>query len=185
MELSMSSIMAKKHTGLSNRSYIAGFFLVLVVLLLACSKGREEPSASVPADCQQFLDKYFDAWKSKDIATLQALSFYLSPEDRSRLPEGSLEIWREWKNKLVTENFEQVTRDFGDFKGYEVLRMKTTTISPQDQPAANTIGSGIHTELVCRAKFSKKHVAHVGLHLIKETEGSQYIVAAWNFQAEP
>ena len=181
----MSSIMAKKQTGLSNRPYVATLFLFFVVILLACTKGKEQPSASVPADCQQFLDKYFDAWKSKDIATLQALSFYLSPEDRSRLPEGSLEIWREWKNKLVTENFEQVTRDFGDFKGYEVLRMKTTTISPQDQPAANTIGSGIHTELVCRARFSKKHVAHVGLHLIKETEGSQHIVAAWNFQAEP
>ena len=94
-------------------------------------------------------------------------------------------MWRESKNKLVTQNFEHVTRDFGDFKGYEVLRAKTTTISPQDQLAANTIGSGIHTELVCKAKFSKKHNAHVGLHLIRETEGSQYIVAAWNFQAEP
>ena len=93
-----------------------------MVLLLACTKGKEEPSASVPADCQQFLDNYFDAWKSKDIATLQALSFYLSAEDRARFPEGSLEIWRESKNKLVTENFEQVTREFGDFKGYEVLR---------------------------------------------------------------
>jgi hypothetical protein len=78
-----------------------------------------------------------------------------------------------------------VTRDFGDFKGYEVLRAKTTSISPPDQPAANMMGSGIHTELVCKTKFSKKHNAHVGLHLIKETEGSQYIVAAWNFQAEP
>ena len=29
------------------------------------------------------------------------------------------------------------------------------------------------------------HHAHVGLHRIKETEGSQYIVAAWNFEAEP
>jgi hypothetical protein len=165
--------------------HTATFFPFLVVLLLACTKGKEMPSASVPADCQLFLDKYFDAWKSKDIATLQALSFYLPPQDQSRLPEGSLALWRESKNKLVTENFEQVTRDFGDFKGYEVLRVKTTTIPPQDQIGANTIGSGIHTELVCKAKFSKKRNAHVGLHLIKETEGSQYIVAAWNFQAEP
>ena len=159
--------------------------VTLLVLVAACTKGREEPSASVPADCQQFLDKYFGAWKSKDVATLQAVCFYLSPEDRARLPEGSLEMWRESKNKLVIENFERVTRDFGDFKGYEVVRAKTTTISPQNQPAANTMGSGIHTELVCKAKFSKKHHAHIGLHLIKETEGSPYIVAAWNVEAEP
>jgi len=178
-------IIAKKQTGLSKRPYVPTLFLFVVILLLACSKGREEPLASVPADCQQFLDKYFGAWKSKDIATLQALSFYLSPQDQSRLPEGSLELWRASKNKLVTENFEQVTRDFGDFKGYEVLRVKTATISPQDELAADTIGSGIHTELVCKARFSKKRDAHVGLHLIKQTEGSQYIVAAWNFQAEP
>ena len=180
----MNSITANKQTGLSNRPYIATSLLFLVVLLPACSKGREEPSVSVPADCQQFLDKYFDAWKSKDVATLQALSFYLSPQDQSRLPAGSLQLWRESKNKLVTENFERVSREFGDFKGYEVLRLNTTTISPQDQPTANMMGSGIHTELVCKARFSKKHDAHVGLHLIKETEGSQYIVAAWNFQAE-
>ena len=159
--------------------------VTLLVLLAACTKGNEEPSASVPADCQQFLDKYFGAWKSKDVATLQAVSFYLSPEDRARLPQGSLEMWRESKNKLVIENFERVTRDFGDFKGYEVMRAKTTTISPQNQLAANTMGSGIHTELVCKAKFSKKRHAHVGLHLIKETEGSPYIVAAWNVEAEP
>ena len=170
--------------GAERRPYIAICFLFLVVILIACSKGKEGPSASVPVDCQQFLEKYFDAWKSKDIATLQALSFYMSPQDQSRLPEGSLELWRASKNKLVTENFEQVTRDFGDFKGYEVLRAKTTTISPQDQPVANMIGSGTHTELVCKAAFSKKHHAQFGLHLIKETERSEYIVAAWNVQAD-
>ena len=152
--------MANKQTGLCKLSYVPTLFLFLVILLLACSKGKEGPSASVPADCQQFLDKYFDAWKSKDIATLQAFSFYLSPQDQSRLPEGSLALWRESKNKLVTENFEHVTRDFGDFKSYEVLRVKTTTISPQNQPAANTMGSGTRTDLVCKAKFSKKHDAH-------------------------
>ena len=185
MEANAGCIMAKKQIGLSNRSYVATFPLFLVLVLFACTKGTEAPSASVPADCQQFLDKYFDAWKSKDVATLQALSYYLSPEDRSRLPEGSLEMWRESKNKLVAENFERVIRDFGDLKGYTVLKVKTTTISPQDQPAANVMGSGIHTELVCKARFSKKHDAHVGLHLIKETESSPYVVAAWNFEAEP
>jgi hypothetical protein len=175
--------MANKQTGLINRPYVATSLLILVALLPACNKGREGPPVSVPADCQQFLDKYFDAWKSKDLATLQALSYYLSTQDQSRLPAGSLERWRASKNELVTQNFEQVTRDFGDFKGYEVLRVKTTTISPQDQPAANMMGSGIHTELVCKARFSKKHDVQVGLRLIKETEGSQYIVAAWNFQA--
>jgi len=175
--------MAKKRTGLGSRRYVVTSLAVVLVLLAACSK--EEPSASVPTDCQLFLDKYFGAWKSKDIATLQALCYYLSPEARSRLPQGSLEMWREGKNKLVTENFERVTGMFGDFKSYEVFRAKTTTISPQDQPAANMMGSGIHTELVCKAKFSKKRDVHVGLHLIKETEGSQYIVAAWNFEATP
>ena len=176
-------IIAKKQTTLSERPYIAIFFLFPLVLLVACTKGKQQQSVSVPADCQQFLDRYFNAWKSKDIATLQTLSFYLSPQDQSRLPQGSLEMWRVSKNKLVTDNFQQITRDFGDFKDYEVLRVKSTTISPQDQPAANMLGSGIHTELVCKARFSKKRDAHVWLQLIKETEGSQYIVAAWNFEA--
>src|SRR5262249_11845366 len=45
------------------KHFIATF---LVLLLLASTKGREGPPVSVPADCQQFLNKYFDAWKSKD-----------------------------------------------------------------------------------------------------------------------
>jgi len=131
------------------------------------------------------LDRYFAAWKSKDIATLQAFSFYLSPEDRSRFPEGSLEMWCQSKNGLVTENFEIVTREFGDFKDYKVLRVKTTMVSAQDQPAANMMDAGFHTELVCKANFSKKHNVHVGFHLIKETEASPYVAAAWNFEAAP
>jgi hypothetical protein len=162
----------------------AFIIVAVLVLFVACTKGREE-SVTVPTDCQQFLDQYFGAWKSKDVGTLQTLSFYLSPEERSRLPEGSLELWRQSKNQLVTENFQKMTSLFGDFKDYKVLRVKTTTIAPQDQPAANMVGSGVHTELVCKARFSKKHDVQVGFHLIKETEGSQYVAAAWNFQATP
>src|SRR5262245_25572114 len=177
--------MARKQTRLSSRPNIATFFVFVVVLLVACNKGNEQPPVSVPSDCQQFLNKYFDAWKSKDIATLQALSYYLSRQDRARLPAGSLELWRQGKNKLVIENFERVTKDFGDLEGYEVMRMKSTAISPQNQPAANMMGSGIHTELLCKARFSRKREGHVWLHLIKETESSPYNVAAWKFQAAP
>jgi hypothetical protein len=177
--------MARKQIKLSNRPDIATFLVAFVVVLLfACTKGNKPP-VSVPADCQQFLNKYFDAWKSKDVATLQAVSFYLSPQERARLPEGSLELWRQGKNKLVVQNFERVTKDFGDLEGYEVMRVKSTTISPRDQPAANMMGSGIHTELLCKARFSRKRDAHVWLRLIKETESSPYIVAAWKFEAKP
>ena len=176
--------MARKQ--ISNRPKIATFLVAfVVVLLVACNKGNERPSVSVPAECKQFLDKYFEAWKSKDVATLQAVSYYLSPQDRTKLPEGSLELWRQGKNKLVLQNFERVTKDFGDLEGYEVMRMKSTTISPQNQPAANMMGSGIHTELLCKARFSRKRDAHVWLRLIKETESSPYIVAAWKFEAAP
>ena len=159
--------------------------VTVLFLLVACTQGKEESSVSVPADCQQFLDKYFAAWKSKDIATLQALSFYLSPEERSGFPEGSLELWRQSKNQLVTENFQRVTSEFGDFKDYKVLNLKTTNVTAQDQPAANMMGSGLHSELICKARFSKKHDVHVAFHLIKGTEDSHYTAAAWNFQATP
>ena len=154
-----------------------------LVVLAACTDEKEEITVSVPADCQQFLDKYFGAWNSKDVRTLQSLSFYLSPEERSRLPKRSVELWRQSKDQLVTENFHRVSREFGEFQQYKVLMVKTTMISPQDQPAANMIGSGFHTEVVCRARFSKKRDVQVGFHLIKQTEGSQYVAAAWNFQA--
>ena len=154
-----------------------------MLLLVACTK-QKPSAATVPAYCQQFLDKYFDAWKSKD-ATLQALSFYLSPAERSQFPDNSLELWRQSKNKLVADNFERVTSEFGDFKDYTVLIVKTKTVSEQNQPGANMMRSGVHTDLVCKAKFSEKRNARVGLHLIKETESSQYVVAAWNFQVAP
>lgn len=173
----------REQSGLGKRPCIATFFVL--ALLAGCSNTKEEPAAYVPADCRQFLDKYFEAWKSKDVATLQTVSYDLSPEEKSRLPEASVEMWRQSKNRLVMQNFEQITKQFGDFKGYEVLRVKTTTIPPQDQPAANMMGSGIRTELVCKTNFSRKYHAHAWLQLMKETEASQYFVAAWNFEAEP
>ena len=129
--------------------------ITVLVLLIACTRSKEELPASVPADCQQFLDQYFGAWKSKDVGRLQALSYYLSPEGRSRLPEGSLELWHQSKNQLVTENFQRVTGLFGDFKDYKVLTVKTTAISAQDQPAANMMGSGVHPNWFAKQGFPR------------------------------
>jgi hypothetical protein len=158
--------------------------LFLAFLCAACSKGIERPAVYVPPDCQQFLGKYFDAVKSKDIATLQEICYCLSNADRSKLPESSLEMMLESRKKLVADLFEHTAREFGDFKGYAVVSVKVTTISPQDQVAANMMGAGVHTEIVCKAKFSKKHDTRVGLHLFKE-DGSDYCVAAWNYEAAP
>src|SRR5262249_33480872 len=71
-QVAVSCAIARKQTRLGCRPEIAMFLAFVVVLLIACNKGNERSPVSVPADCQQFLNKYFDAWKSKDVATLQA-----------------------------------------------------------------------------------------------------------------
>jgi hypothetical protein len=157
--------------------------LFLAFLCAACSKAIERPAVCVPPDCQQFLGKYFAAVKSKDIPTLQDICYCLSNADRSKLPEGSLEMMRESRKKLVADFFGHAATEFGDFKGYTVVSVKVTTVFLQDQLAANVMGAGVHAEIVCKAKFSKKRDARVGLHLFKEDDGSDYCVAAWNYEA--
>jgi hypothetical protein len=62
-------LIAMKQTELANRPDIATFFVCIVVLLFACTKGEEGSPVPVPADCQQFLNKYFGRakWEKQNL----------------------------------------------------------------------------------------------------------------------
>ena len=44
------------------------------------------------------------------------------------------------------------------------------------------MGAGIHVEIVCKTRFSRKSNARIGFHLLKETEESGYGILAWKYQ---
>ena len=97
-------------------------------------------------------------------------------------------MMRESKRKYAAEGFERVSRDFGDFQSYSVLSVKETTITADELAAKKMqeIGlEGIHTEIICKAKFSKKHPVLIDLRLFKETPESPYSIEAWQYQAAP
>ena len=145
-------------------------------------------SVAVPNDCQVFLDKYFDAVKSKNVERLQEFSSYISRAQSQGIDDQGLALMRESKRKFAAEGFERVSKDFGDFERYSVLSVKETTITAEELAAKNMQGvglQGIHTDVVCKAKFSKKSSALVALKLFKETPESEYSLEAWQYQAEP
>src|SRR6267143_2160862 len=156
---------------MSNRTKHAAMLAVFLVwFCFGCSKSPSEPVASVPIDCQKFLEKYFDAVKSKDVGKIQEFSSYVSPADSADLPAGSADMLRETKRKFAAEVFERMTKEFGDFKSYSVLSVTVKTITM--------------AEIVCKAKFSKKHSALIRLHLFKDTPESEYSIEAWSYQAD-
>lgn len=68
------------------------FGLFLGCLLSGCGKSRMEPATPVPIECQKFLDKYFDAVKSKDVAKIRAFSSFVPAADSKGEPEASIEL---------------------------------------------------------------------------------------------
>ncbi len=167
----------------SRTIYVAALGLFLVCLCLGCTKPAPAPSVAVPADCRNFLDKYFEAVKSKDVGKKQDFSSYVPPMQRNILPGENLDMVRQTEGKLAVDVFEQMTKELGDFNSYSVTKVKMTTITMAD-PAANTMGAGIHAYLECKAKFSKKS-ARIILHLFKETQEAEYHILASKYEAEP
>jgi hypothetical protein len=95
---------------------------------------------------------------------------------------------RETKEKFAAEGFERMNKEFGDFQGYSVISAKETTVTTAELAAKKMQGTrlqGVHAEIICKAKFSKKHSALIRLNLFKETQDSEYSVEAWSYQAEP
>ena len=174
---------------MSNRTKHAAMLAVFLVwFCFGCSKSPSEPAASVPIDCQKFLEKYFDAVKSKDVGKIQEFSSYVSPADSADLPAGSADMLRETKRKFAADGFERMTKEFGDFKSYSVLSVTVKTITMAELVAGKMQGLaslvGTHAEIVCKAKFSKKHSALIRLHLFKDTPESEYSIEAWQYQAD-
>ncbi len=174
---------------MSNRTKHAAMLAVFLGwFCFGCGKSPSEPAASVPIDCQKFLEKYFDAVKSKDVGKIQEFSSYVSPADSADMPAGSVDMMRETKRKFAADGFERMTKEFGDFKSYSVLSAKVRTITTAELVAGNMQGLaslvGTHAEIVCKAKFSKKRSALIILNLFKDTPESEYSIEAWRYQAE-
>ena len=97
-------------------------------------------------------------------------------------------MMRETKGKFAAEGFERMNKEFGDFQSYSVISANETTVTTAELAAKKMQGTrlqGVHAEIICKAKFSKKHSALIRLNLFKETQDSEYSVEAWSYQAEP
>ena len=168
--------------------YAAMLGLVLGWFCSGCGKNALESATPIPIECQKFLVKYFEAVKAKDVGKIQEFSSYVSRADSEGMPAGSVEMMRETKEKFAAEGFERMNKEFGDFQGYSVISEKETTVTTAELAAKKMHGTrlqGVHAEIICKAKFSKKHSALIRLNLFKETQGSEYSVEAWSYEAEP
>jgi hypothetical protein len=164
--------------------YAAMLGLVLGWFCPGCGKNALEPATSVPIECQKFLDKYFEAVKSKDVERIRAFSSFVASADSKGEPKASLDLMRQTRGKFAADGFELMNKKLGDFKSYSVLSARETTITTANRTAANMVGAGIHAEIVCKAKFSNNS-ALISLNLLRENQESEYFVEAWNYQVAP
>ena len=157
--------------------------LFLGCLFSGCGKSAMAPVTPVPIECQKFLDKYFEAVKSKDVAKIRAFSSFVPAADCKGEPEDQMELIRETRGKFAAEGFEEVSKKLGDFKSYSVLIAKETSITTAELAAKKMQGTrleGIHAVIICKAKFSNKDSVQISLNLFKENQESEYFVEAWN-----
>jgi hypothetical protein len=166
----------------------AGFGLFLGLLCAGCGKSPSAPAASVPTDCQTFLDKYFAALKSKDIGKLQEFSgafiSTLSPAGGAEMPANVSDMARENARKMVADLYGKQNDQFGDFQSYSVVSVKETPITTADPEAPQMMKAGTHTEIVCNAKFSKSS-GRIQFNLFKEKPDSEYSIEAWRYVGQP
>jgi hypothetical protein len=159
--------------------------LFLGIACAGCSKSPPEPAVSVPTDCRNFLDKYFEALKAKDIGKIQELSdafvSTLSSAGGSEMPANLAERARGDARKMVADGIDKMNRDFGDFKSCSVVSAKETTITTANPQAPQMLKAGTHAEIVCKAKFSRNS-GMIQLNLYKEKPDSEYSIEAWRYE---
>lgn len=165
--------------------YAAMLALVLGWFFSGCGKNALEPAAPVPVDCQKFLDKYFEAVKSKDVGKIKEFSSYVSRVQSEGMPASSIDMMRETRGRFAADVFERMNKELGDFQSYSVISAKETTVTMAELTAKKMQGTrlqGVHTEIICKAKFAKNHSVLMRLNLFKETPDSEYFIEAWSYQ---
>ena len=175
---------------MTNRIRNAACLAILASLIGWFCSGCNK-SVPVPVDCQRFLDKYFQAVQSKDIAKLQELSFSVSQmqlETARGTPADVVDRMRDDLKKMTETEFDNINKMFGDFKSYSVMSVKVSAVTAADLDAAKMQGvadmlQGTHAEIVCKVKFSKLS-GLLQLNLIKKSPDSEYLFQAYRFQAE-
>jgi len=171
---------AVKRSWTNRTIYATALALFLGSYLLGCGKS----GPAVPEDCRAFLDRYFEAVKTKDLATLQSLTSAFWNWGGQGIPIDNAEKTREVRDIMIANHYKSITEQFGDFKSYAVTSAKVTRV-PEDRPATEVFRPGIHAEIECKAKFSKESRVRVSLHLLKETQESAYSLFLWKYQTEP
>src|SRR5205809_2727403 len=115
--------------------YAAMLGLILGWFCSGCGKNVLETATPDPIDCQKFLDKYFEAVKSKDVGKIKEFSSYVSNAVREGMPASSVEMMRETKGKFAAEGFERLNKEFGDFQSYTVISAKEITVTTAELAA--------------------------------------------------
>src|SRR5437879_11753103 len=109
--------------------YAAMLGLILGWFCSGCGKNVLETATPDPIDCQKFLDKYFEAIKSKDVGKLKEFSAYVSQADREGMPARGIDRVRESRGKFDAQGCERMNKDFGNFQGYSVISANETTVT--------------------------------------------------------
>ncbi|MEK7269961.1 MAG: hypothetical protein AAB215_03360 [Planctomycetota bacterium] len=149
---------------------------------LGCGKA-DSPGASVPEDCRKWLDAYFDALKSKDVAKVQDLCARVSARIADMLPAEGAETVRGQQRETTAGLLGKIAQDLGDFRSYAVESCRETVI-PADDPMANALGEGRHIEILLATRYSKRN-ARERFVLSKGPRDAEFIVEAHNISYSP
>lgn len=150
--------------------------LFIISQYIGCNS---ESSVSVPIECNRFLDRFFEAARSKDVGQMRQLPFYSGNQDVPR-SDAMVETMR----TMSAQTFTNMLTAFGDIKGYSVLNIQENTIyeSKQDQSGKPRLGT--YADVICKVKCSNKSQARLTFKLFKNPTTSEYNLVSWQFQSE-
>lgn len=141
--------------------------------------GPAAPPVSVPEDCRNWLDRYYDALKKKDYAAVQDMSCTIPARDASRIDAAGVAGMSAAKRQFKASLLQQMEKDLGTFKSYTVVFFRETVTEPDD-PMANAFGAGRHISIVCKTKYSRRNATEE-IVLYKGPDDPDFVVDAHKY----